>query len=93
MWCAVESKDHVKQVNCEQKRQIEIYKWLESERAGRDLSDNAAIEWIRKYAISFREWAETIPYECKKCGLCQDCGNKEECCQPFNEERLKRLKL
>jgi hypothetical protein len=88
----MEPKDHVKQVNCEQKRQIEIYKWIESERAGRDVSDNATLEWIQRYARGFREWAETIPYGCTKCGLCSDCANREECCRPFDEERLQRIK-
>lgn len=88
----MEQRDHVKQVNREQKRQIEIYKWLESERAGRDLADKAVMEWIRKYAISFRRWAETIPYECVRCGLCPDCESREECCRPFDEERLRRVR-
>lgn len=88
----MEPKDHVKQVNCEQKRQIEIYKWLESERAGRDMSERAVMEWIRKYALTFRQWAETIPYGCEKCGLCEDCSDRVECCKPFDEERLRRIK-
>jgi hypothetical protein len=88
----MEKKDHVKQVNNEQKRQIEIYKWLESERAGRDVSEKATLEWIHKYAGTFRAWAETIPYECIKCGLCSNCANREECCQPFDKERLERIK-
>jgi hypothetical protein len=86
------SKDHIKQVNREQTRQMEKFKWLESERAGHDLSDTAILEWVSKYAVSFREWAETVPYECLKCGLCSCCEGREECCQPFNEERLKRVK-
>jgi len=85
-------RDHVKQVNCEQKRQIEIHKWIESERAGRDVSEEAIREWIQKYAISFREWAESVPCECKKCGLCPYCEDREECCKPFDEERLRRIK-
>jgi hypothetical protein len=88
----MEPKDHVKQVICEQKRLIEIHKWIESERAGKDVSNEAVLDWIAKYAISFREWAETIPYGCISCGLCSNCENREECCKPFNKERLKRLK-
>lgn len=84
------SKDHVKHVNQEQARQIEKYKWLVSEKAGRDLAEEAVIEWIVKYASSFRVWAESIPFECIKCGLCQGCGQEGECPQPFNEERLRR---
>jgi hypothetical protein len=85
------SEDHVKQVNLEQARQINIYKWIESERAGKDVSDTATVEWIKKYAVSFRKWAESIPYECLKCGLCKSCDGREECCRPFDEERLKRI--
>lgn len=91
-WCTMGNKDHVKQVNLEQKRQIEKYKWIESEKAGRDLADDAVLDWIHKYAISFREWAETIPYECRNCGLCSECDKSEECNQPFNEERLRRIR-
>lgn len=83
---------HARQVNLEQARQIEIHKWIVSERAGKDMSDTAVIEWIDKYAQAFRSWAETIPYGCLKCGLCSGCSDKKECCQPFNEERLKRIK-
>ena len=89
----MEPKDHVKQVNCEQKRQIEIYKWIESERAGRDVSEKATLEWVQKYATTFREWAETIPYGCAHCGLCSACTNREECCRPFDGERLQRINL
>jgi len=88
----MEPKDHVKQVNTEQIRLIEIHKWIESERAGRDMSDAAVLEWVAKYGVSFRMWAETIPYGCVKCGLCSDASDKEVCCQPFLKERLERLK-
>lgn len=84
-------KDHVKQVNLEQTRQIEKHKWIESEKAGKDRSDEAIMEWINKYAISFRKWAESIPYECRNCGLCPECERREECHRPFDEERLRRL--
>ncbi len=83
---------HVRHVNLEQARQIEKHKWLVSERAGKDMSESAVLEWVEKYAQAFRAWAETIPYECLKCGLCPECPDRKECCQPFNEERLKRLK-
>lgn len=40
--------------------EIEKYKWIESERAGRDLGDAACREWILKYAAAFRKhWTET----------------------------------
>jgi len=37
----------------EQIREIERYKWIESEKAGYDLGQQAAIDWVRRFA---REW-------------------------------------
>ncbi len=85
-------KDHVRHVNQEQARQIEKHKWIVSQKAGKDLSEEAVIEWIVKYASSFRVWAESIPFNCVKCGQCPGCNEDGECSQPFNEERLRRLK-
>ena len=42
----MEPKDHSKQVIREQRRLIEIHKWIESEKAGRDVSDIATLQWI-----------------------------------------------
>ena len=36
-----------------QDREIERHKWIESEKAGRDLGKDAAIDWILKYADVF----------------------------------------
>ena len=36
-----------------QTREIERHKWIESEKAGRDLGMDAVIDWIMKYADSF----------------------------------------
>lgn len=36
-------------------KEIEVYKWLESEKAHRDLGEDAVKEWIKKYAKEFRE--------------------------------------
>ena len=36
-----------------QKREIERHKWIESEKAGRDLGNEAVIDWILKYAHEF----------------------------------------
>lgn len=33
-----------------QSREIERHKWIESEKAGKDLGMDAAIDWILKYA-------------------------------------------
>lgn len=34
------------------------HKWIESERAGRDLGQESCLEWIRLYAADFRKWWE-----------------------------------
>jgi hypothetical protein len=38
-----------------QRREIERHKWIESEKAGRDLGMDAAIDWILKYADVFSD--------------------------------------
>jgi hypothetical protein len=38
-----------------QTREIERHKWIESEKAGRDLGVDAMIDWIVKYADAFSE--------------------------------------
>ncbi len=38
-----------------QSREIERHKWIESEKAGRDLGMDAAIDWILKYADLFSD--------------------------------------
>jgi hypothetical protein len=35
--------------------EIEKHKWIESEKAGRDLGADAVIEWIMKYADRFSD--------------------------------------
>lgn len=44
-------KDYMKA----QIHEIEVYKWIESEKANRDLGDEAVKDWIKKYAADFRE--------------------------------------
>lgn len=39
----------------DQRDEMEKYKWIESEKVGYDLGDNAIIDWIRKYAKKYRE--------------------------------------
>lgn len=39
----------------DQIQEILKYKWIESERAKRDLGDEACIDWIMKYADIYRE--------------------------------------
>ncbi len=50
-----------------QSREMEKYKWVESEKAHKDLGEKALLDWDRKYATSFSEfWKKThkfIPKE------------------------------
>jgi len=41
-----------------QVEEIKKHRWIQSERAGRDLSLEAEHEWIRKYAALFRDFIE-----------------------------------
>ena len=38
-----------------QSREIDRHKWIESEKAGKDLGMDAAIDWIMKYADAFSD--------------------------------------
>jgi hypothetical protein len=38
-----------------QLQEIERHKWIESEKAGRDLGQDAAFDWIQRHAESFRQ--------------------------------------
>jgi hypothetical protein len=43
----------------EEIHQMEIHKWIESEKACMDLGEAALHDWIIKYAVNFRkEWNE-----------------------------------
>ncbi len=35
--------------------EMKKHKWIESEKAGRDLGRSAIQDWIKKYAVIFRE--------------------------------------
>jgi hypothetical protein len=41
-----------------QMEQILIHKWIESEKEGKDLGENAVYDWVKKYADAFRKWWE-----------------------------------
>ncbi|MBF0197074.1 MAG: hypothetical protein HQL32_05165 [Planctomycetes bacterium] len=41
--------------NSMQIREIERYKWIESEKAGRDLGEAAVVNWIMNFAQKFRK--------------------------------------
>lgn len=38
--------------------EMERHKWIESEKVGHDLGNKAIMEWIKKYASSYRAWWE-----------------------------------
>jgi hypothetical protein len=79
-------------INKEQKRHIEIHKWIMSEKAGHDLSEEACLDWVDHYASAFRDWIKSIPDKCIECGNCLQCGkNPLECPDPFNHKRLDKL--
>lgn len=39
-----------------EREEILRHKWIESEKAQRDLGAEAALDWIRKYAAQWRKW-------------------------------------
>jgi len=41
-----------------QEEEILKFRWIESEKAKKDLTGSAEIEWINRYAESFRKYAE-----------------------------------
>ncbi len=42
--------------NHAQIREIKKHKWIESEKAGHDLGDQAALDWVIKYAADWRQY-------------------------------------
>jgi hypothetical protein len=46
-----------------QSREIERHKWIESEKAGKDLGMDAAIDWILKYAAAFSDHLSQSEHE------------------------------
>jgi hypothetical protein len=50
-----EEYEKLKQYMADQIKEIELYKWLESEKANRDLGEEAIKDWIEKHAAEFRE--------------------------------------
>jgi hypothetical protein len=37
-------------------QEIDRHKWIESQKAGRDLGEEAVYDWVRKYAADFRRY-------------------------------------
>ena len=42
-----------------QRSEIERHKWIESEKARRDLGRDAVLDWISRYAANWRDWFES----------------------------------
>lgn len=40
----------------DEKVEMEKYKWIESEKNGHDVGQQAILDWIKKYAASYRTW-------------------------------------
>ena len=55
--CTVDltSKPQLREFLEDERNEIERHKWIESEKAGRDLGYDAIMDWIRKYAKLYRE--------------------------------------
>lgn len=50
---------NMKQYMSDQIKEMEIHKWIESERANKDLGEEALRDWINKHAEEFRKkWEE-----------------------------------
>ncbi len=41
-----------------QRQEMLRHKWIESEKANRDLGKEAVMDWIHKYAAGWRDWYE-----------------------------------
>jgi len=77
--------DNKYRYNIAQRQAIKKAKWIESEKAGRDLTfdQNFYLLWIKTYAKDFRsEWNNSSCYNCKNLHICydqlrNDCDNFE----------------
>ena len=49
------SKEEVLLFNKIQMKEMEDHRWLESEKEGHDIGENAYLDWILKHAKKFRE--------------------------------------
>lgn len=41
-----------------QRREIQKHRWIESEKAGKDVGQKATVDWINQHAEEFRDWWE-----------------------------------
>jgi hypothetical protein len=57
--CSGFSEKELKEYDMAEIHEMEIHKWIESEKQKHDLGDEAICDWIKKYASTFRkEWLE-----------------------------------
>ena len=54
-WRTNMTDEEYKKYMSDQIKEIEIHKWIESEKANRDLGEEAIKDWIMKHAKEFRE--------------------------------------
>ena len=52
-------------VNQMQVLEIKKHRWIESEKAKRDLGKDAELDWIRRFAADFRRWVDSCCSEAK----------------------------
>lgn len=76
--------------NREECHQMDLHKYLTSEKAGYDRGEVALLEWVAKYAKAFREWSNSLPAQCVGCGKCRDATG--ECPNPYDEARLRIIR-
>lgn len=61
-WLKHQSKkwrqERIKKDLQEQFEEMLKHKWIESEKAGKDLGEAAFVDWINKYAEQWRKWKE-----------------------------------
>lgn len=57
--CAVQWREsRQREMLNRQREEILRHKWIESEKAHRDLGAEAALDWIKRYAADWRRWYE-----------------------------------
>lgn len=61
-------KEYYNDMMSKQIEEMNIYKWIESEKAGYDLGTQALIDWINKYAKIFREKFDETYFKTKDKG-------------------------
>ena len=71
-----------------QKLEIEKYKWIKSQEAGKDLGDAAVKEWVKKYACQYRKEYEAIYNEMIHKTVNKCCEDLKDKFPEINEEMM-----